>query len=388
MPQWVLFLPAICLYTLWITIGLRDGIIAASVSSYYPLMIAMVFGSMIAGATPLGGGVVGFPVAVLIIGFSPAEGRDFSLLIQSIGMTAASFLILYNKRRVLGGYEDFVSKCIVASLVGLIIGFELLDGIMSPFLVNLVYTTAVACISLVFAYQEFYGRWKAMHNVDPLPSSISDGSGLTLSGSSDDSRTDAVKRRRCKNEKAASILLEHICFPLLSAAGGVLTSQIGSGADIMCFVSGSIMSALTARRQRRGPDDGSCSDNTLTAASVIVMASVSVFGSVLRLTARQGAAVETDVLLAVFACSPIVVLGAPVGSLFLIPSNKRRLKCAFCVLGMVQLAIFGVIKIGNNGLAWAVVLSILFIVVCALVAHYVVSSRVYSKSVEADASSI
>ena len=64
---------------------------------YYQLTIAMIFGSLIAGSTPLGGGVVAFPVVVLAIGLSPPEGRDFTVCIQSVGMNAAGFLLMVVK---------------------------------------------------------------------------------------------------------------------------------------------------------------------------------------------------------------------------------------------------------------------------------------------------
>ena len=102
----------------------------------------MSIGSMIAGSTPLGGVVVAFPVAVLVFGLNPTHGRDFSLLIQSVGMSASSFLILYKKQHLLVGCGDMICKLIFMSIIGLIIGFELL-------------CTTVACIVFVFMYQDF-----------------------------------------------------------------------------------------------------------------------------------------------------------------------------------------------------------------------------------------
>jgi hypothetical protein len=66
-------------------------------SKYWPMTLAMVLGSLIAGSTPLGGGVVAFPVAVLVIGFKPGEGRDFTVLIQTVGMNCAAYLIVAYK---------------------------------------------------------------------------------------------------------------------------------------------------------------------------------------------------------------------------------------------------------------------------------------------------
>ena len=55
----------------------------------------MVFGSMVAGATSEGGAAVAFPVMTLVFGIAPPVARDFSFMIQSVGMTCASFTILF-----------------------------------------------------------------------------------------------------------------------------------------------------------------------------------------------------------------------------------------------------------------------------------------------------
>lgn len=60
----------------------------------------MVFGSLIAGSTPVGGGVVAFPLVVLYLKLPADQGRDLSLLVQAIGMSAASFLLIYAKRHL------------------------------------------------------------------------------------------------------------------------------------------------------------------------------------------------------------------------------------------------------------------------------------------------
>jgi hypothetical protein len=50
---------------------------------------------MVAGATSEGGASVAFPVMTLVFGIAPVVARDFSFMIQSVGMTCASFTILY-----------------------------------------------------------------------------------------------------------------------------------------------------------------------------------------------------------------------------------------------------------------------------------------------------
>ena len=159
---------------MWVTIGLREDLFRA-ITTYYPMMLAMVFGSMIAGATPLGGGVVAFPVAVLVLGFVPGQGRDFSLMIQSVGMSAASFLIVYWKQHLVEGRGEMLGRMVLMSVIGLIVGFELL-GDASPYVVNIVYTTTVVCLVIVFFYDELVrgrlGRAQqcVQSNTDNLPS--------------------------------------------------------------------------------------------------------------------------------------------------------------------------------------------------------------------------
>jgi hypothetical protein len=56
----------------------------------YYMSITMIFGSMIAGATSEGGGAVAFPVMTLALGIAPPVARDFSFMIQSVGMVGAA----------------------------------------------------------------------------------------------------------------------------------------------------------------------------------------------------------------------------------------------------------------------------------------------------------
>jgi len=68
------------------------------VADHWPIAVAMALGSYVAGSTPMGGGTVGFPVLVLLFD-QPAEfGRQFSFLIQSVGMTSAGIYMLCARR--------------------------------------------------------------------------------------------------------------------------------------------------------------------------------------------------------------------------------------------------------------------------------------------------
>ena len=54
----------------------------------------MTFGSFIAGFSAEGGGAVAFPVFTKLLHVLPSDAKQFSLLIQSVGMTMASIFII------------------------------------------------------------------------------------------------------------------------------------------------------------------------------------------------------------------------------------------------------------------------------------------------------
>jgi hypothetical protein len=87
------------------------------------LSITMIFGSMsmVAGATSEGGAAVAFPVLILAMGTLPSVARDFSYLIQSVGMTAAAFSIFC--MRVKLEWMSILS-CSIWGMAGLILGLE------------------------------------------------------------------------------------------------------------------------------------------------------------------------------------------------------------------------------------------------------------------------
>ncbi len=72
----------------------------SAVADHWGIAVAMALGSYFGASTPMGGGAVGFPVLVLLLGEAAAVGRDFSLAIQSAGMTSASLYILATGRPV------------------------------------------------------------------------------------------------------------------------------------------------------------------------------------------------------------------------------------------------------------------------------------------------
>jgi uncharacterized membrane protein YfcA len=353
---WRRFIPALLVYPVWLYTMISRDAFEDAFGTYYPLSMAMVIGSMIAGSTPLGGGVIAFPVAVLVIKFKPAQGRDFSLIIQSVGMTAASFLIMYAKRDLC--HTWLIMWFTFSAVVGMIVGFEV-D--MSPFLINVTFTTAIVCFAISFAYRNLIAKKRLPQNasdMSPPTRTPPDDAWVLIEGGFDLSSTSVYKTF---GKLFPWVLTSIAC--LFGMVGGFLTSKLGSGADMMAYIFGVFVWNGCVPEEARLPD------NMLTASSVVIMAACSVIGTILRLLQEGG--ISDEVILCWAACTPIVVLGAPLGSLLLTPSMTRKLRVCFYILSIVQLASFGILKIKGNLTAWAVVVCAITTTVFVLALHFI-----------------
>jgi len=85
----VIWAIAVTLFDLW-----------PRVIGQWPASITMVFGSIVAGSTPQGGGAVAFPVFTKLLDVPAEVARTFSLCIQTVGMSAAALSIIINRRPV------------------------------------------------------------------------------------------------------------------------------------------------------------------------------------------------------------------------------------------------------------------------------------------------
>ena len=92
---WLIWLAAF--YTVWAVLVFGYGYWETA-KAHWPMALSMALGSYVAGATPMGGGTVGFPILVLLFNLPATLGRDFSFAVQSIGMTSASIFILCRRQ--------------------------------------------------------------------------------------------------------------------------------------------------------------------------------------------------------------------------------------------------------------------------------------------------
>jgi len=276
-------------------------------------------------------------------------------MIQSVGMTAGGFLIMYAKRDLC--HMWLILWFTLSGVFGLIIGFE---TEMSPFIVNVTFTTAVTCFAIAMAYRNLVTKQREITSAQQV---------------TPDTPWALVKYGQYNLDDVALYRVFGSWFPVALTAiacifgliGGILTSKLGSGSDMLAYIFGIFVWNSCV------PVEAKISDTTLTASSVLIMAIMSIIGTIMRLLHEGG--ISDEVKLCWAACIPIVVLGAPMGSLLLTPKLTEFLRRGFYVLSVIQLVTFGILKIKDNVNAWLGVAGAISLTILTVTAHYVAVVR-------------
>jgi len=241
----------------------------------YILSITMVGGSLVAGMTSEGGGAVAFPVMTFALGIQPTVARDFSLMIQSCGMTAAAFTIFWMKVKLEWNSLLF---CSLGAIGGMIFGLEVVDKALTPPEKKL----SFVCIWFSFCFALFLlNRQHKRRTFDTIPSFGVWQAGV-LTG--------------------------------VGAVGGIFSSVAGSGVDICSF---SVLSLLFR-----------VSEKVSTPTSIVLMAVNTCVGFYWRQMMTE-TGVSEDAWNYLKVCVPIVVIFAPLGSI--ISSHFHRQVLAFLI---------------------------------------------------------
>ncbi|CAD5227057.1 unnamed protein product [Bursaphelenchus xylophilus] len=93
----------------------------------YEMALTMIVGSFASGATSEGGGAIAFPVMTLLLHLDPTVARDFSLMIQSCGMTASAFTIMFMQVKVEWHSLIYTS---MGSFISIILTLQYLDDLI------------------------------------------------------------------------------------------------------------------------------------------------------------------------------------------------------------------------------------------------------------------
>lgn len=256
-------------------------------SEKWYLTITMIFGSFIAGATSEGGGAVAFPVMTLIFKITPQVARDFSLMIQSFGMTMAAYFIYILRIQVLW---KIIGKATLFGTIGLIIGFSILDEVIQGLYLKIFFTS----LWLSFAY--------------------------------------TLLKSNNKFHKSETNIQNIYIIPILALFGGIISSQLGSGIDIILF------SYLTLNQK--------ISLKIATPTSVVLMGIISIIGFLLK-----GVGITSPISQQaweyLYVCIPVVIFGAPIGSYFINNRTQNFIK-KILILAILLQFIYALIILDIN----------------------------------------
>jgi uncharacterized protein len=250
---------------------------------YYPAV--MVLGAFVAGLTPQGGGAVAFPALSVFLSVDRVLARDFSMMIQSIGMTSASIFILTKKGTVLKDYRPLLSFVPIC-FSGFVCGMLTLQA-MPVYLIQALFLSLTATFVVAYYFSEHRGYEDRL-------------------------------RRSSRPETAALWITLFL--------GGMITSLFGTGADILLYTL-----LITHFGMKEKP---------ATYISIVLQAALSIMGYGYRAFIEHGL---TAYQIKTWLCAyPIVLFMAPFGAYILSKIHVNWLLIVLIALNILQLLYFNV----------------------------------------------
>jgi uncharacterized membrane protein YfcA len=230
----------------------------------WPMAVTMAGGSFVAGATPMGGAAVSFPVFTKLLHIPTAQARTFGLMIQSIGMVMASLFILTRGIRFL---PEVVVWASLGGFAGMLLGTYVVV-LPDPY-PRVLFSLGVAS----YAVAQDISRWVMKSPPRTSLPAGRPGTRLALLG--------------------------------VGLGGGFFAAHTGSGVDMMTFI---LITLAFAVDEKIG-----------TPTSVLIMALNSVFGFGLHALVSGDIGIVWQYWL---VAVPVVAIGAPLGAFF--ASKVRR----------------------------------------------------------------
>jgi Sulfite exporter TauE/SafE len=143
----------------WLLLG-GDRSLQAVVD-HWQVSLTMVLGSLVGGGTSEGGGAVAFPVLTKVLAVPADEARLFSFAIQSVGMTAASITIIFNRVPIEWRALRFGAP---AAVVGVVLSSTLIAPHVENATVRLIFTAILVSLALAL----WISRRHAPHRYDEI----------------------------------------------------------------------------------------------------------------------------------------------------------------------------------------------------------------------------
>lgn len=241
----------------------------------------MVFGSFVAGGSAEGGGAIAFPVMTLVFKISPANARNFSLAIQSIGMSAATLWIVAKRIQI---EKNYLKLAFIGGTAGIIFASYCIAPYTAP----------------AYAKMLFVSFWLSF--------------GLTLFV------INYYRKRYVKDYLPHLTRYQQGELVIIGFIGGSLSAILGSGIDICTF------SFVTMKYN--------LSEKIATPTSVILMASNALVGFLLHRFVMND--IEPVVYNYWLVCIPVVMLGAPFGALVVSKIKRMHIVGFLCSIILVQ----------------------------------------------------
>ncbi|MCW9706012.1 sulfite exporter TauE/SafE family protein [Fodinibius salsisoli] len=223
------------------------------------MSLTMIFGSFVAGISSEGGGAIAYPVMTLMFKITPDVARNFSLAIQSIGMTAASLWIFAKRIPV---ERTYLLLSGLGGLLGVIAGTIWIAPIVPP----------------AYAKMMFVSFW------------LSFGIALFV--------INHIRKRDTRSSLPVLSGYQKTELVLVGLLGGVLSAVFGNGIDICTF------SFVTMKY--------SLSEKIATPTSVVLMTTNAIVGTLMH--GFVVADMQVEAINYWLVCIPFVILGAPLGA--------------------------------------------------------------------------
>jgi uncharacterized membrane protein YfcA len=250
---------------------------------HYPLI--MVLGAFVAGLTPEGGGAVAFPVLNVFFDIDRVLARDFSLMIQSVGMTSASIFILTQPDTDRRTYRPLVFMLPVVC-AGFVLGMATLQN-LPVYLIQALFLSMITAFAFSYAWGDHRGTRESL-------------------------------QLHCRRD--------YVFLGIILVLGGMCASLFGTGADILLY-------SLVVTRFRM-------TEKTATRMSIIAMAATSLFGFAYRHFVESDLQVDQY---KVWICAyPVVLFMAPFGAYILSKIHVEWMIKGIVVLNFAQLAYFNI----------------------------------------------
>ena len=274
---------------------------------HYPAI--MVLGAFVAGLTPEGGGAVAFPVLSVFFNIDRVIARDFSLMIQSIGMTSASIFILSNRNNVLRAYKPML-YFIPVSFVGFVIGMLTLQT-MPVYIIQALFLSLITTFAIAYINSSHRGNRVSLEYVGGW---------------------DAA------------------CLGVILLLAGMCASLFGTGADIILYT------LLVTRF--------TMNEKVATHLSIMLMAAMSVLGYAYRHFVDAG--LSHDQVGTWLCAYPVVLFMAPFGTYILHKINVEWMLRGVVLLNVGQLLYFNLNKPSWDKFIASAAFSILLMAVFAV----------------------